>query len=178
MEANPAVNWYKDQATDVYKQTIFSELYGFHLFVEEPIGWLRDYYEFESDELGDAVWLSQRNPHKQEYEIIRVEEKRKLSPSQPVWPFICRFWDDGVSIERHWLSTRASVKDVEKKVTQGGQNFAKGINRFFVDVLINSSANNKIPARNLGLDDLLAQASDELSSKGFTPDRLLYFQRS
>lgn len=172
MEENPKIKWFKEQAVDVFKQTVCSELYGFHLFVRERLPPGKEYYWFESHEKGDAVWLLQRDPGKQEYQILRVEEAKKLSPSQRAAPGVCTFWDS-VRIDRTWLgASDTSVEDIRKKVIEGGQTFAERINQAFVNVLV-ASINSKVLAQNLGLGDTLAQVSDELSEAGFNVDRLL-----
>jgi len=174
MEENPKIKWLKEQAINVFKQSFCSELYGFHLFERERLSPVKEYYWFGSHEKGDAVWLSQRDPSKQEYKTVKVEEAKKLSPSQPAAPSVCTFWHS-VSIDRTWLvATDTSVEDIKKKVIKGGQTFAQRINQAFVDVLMMASVDSKVSAQNMELDDTLAQVSDELSGAGFDVDRLLF----
>ena len=173
MEENPKVKWLKEQAIEVFKQSFLSELYGFHLFIKESLPPRRQYYWFEQHEKGDAVWLLQRDHEKQEYETLRVEEARKLSPSQPAAPGVCTFWHS-VHIDKTWVGAiDISVEDIKKKGGMGGQTFAKRINQAFVDVLL-TSVDSKLSAQDIGLDYTLAQVSDKLSEAGFNADRLLF----
>jgi hypothetical protein len=171
-EKSSAIKWWADQAEDEFRQAVFSELYVLYLFVEEPLD-LAHYYLFKSDDQGDAVWLNQRNEKKQEYELLRVPEARKVSPSQPACPVICKFWHD-ISIDVHQLARTISVKNIEKKMKEGGKTFAQEINRYFVAVLETSSVDNKVPVQNKRLDDVLAEVGDELSGRSFTADRFLF----
>lgn len=173
MEENPAIQWWKEQAADEFRQIVFSELYSLHLFVEEPLSWVKDYYQFDKEDRGDAIWLVQRDPHQQEYKTLRVEEAKKLSPSQPIIAKACSFWGD-VSFDIHWLSTSASVRDLKKKVTREGKELADRINRLSLDVLLAASAESRITAQKSTLDDFLADGSDKLSSRGFSADRFLF----
>lgn len=167
MEENPKVKWWREQAVDVFKRSVFSELYGCHLFTVEPE---KEYYQFQRDEKGDAVYLLQRDSQKQEYMAWRVE----ISPSKPVFPQVCIFWDDSVSIpDNFFVATNYSVRDIERRVIKGGQDFARKVNQEFVKVLM-ASVDIKVSAQNMRLDDILAQVSDRLSEAGFDADRFLF----
>jgi len=173
MEENPKEKWFQEEAVEVFRRSVFSELYGLHLFTEKPLVG-RDYHLFQHDEKGDAVWLLQRDPRQREYEILAVEEPRKLSPGQPVLPRVCKFWDDTVYISSTQLAViNVSVKDIEEKVIKDGQAFAQIINRAFVDVLM-ASVDSKVSALGKRLDDILAEVGDGLSREGFNADRFLF----
>lgn len=171
MEENPKMKWWQEQAVDVFKQSFFSELYSFHLFVTESLI-SKEFYWFEQDEKGDAVWLLQRDSQKQEYKPLRVEEAKKLSIGQRVVPSVCQFWHSAY-IARTWLAAmNTSIKDIEKRLVEGGQTFAQRINQAFVDVLM-ASVDNKVPVQAMRLGDILAQVSDRLQRED-SADRLLF----
>jgi hypothetical protein len=165
MDTKSAVEWWKSQAKDVFEQAVFAELYSYRLFEIED----RRYYSFQSNEIGDSVWLIQLN---QKYKVKRFEEALKLSGQ--VRPVPCTF-SHHVPIPLTWLED-GEIKRIENELRQGGKDFAQKINQAFVDVLM-ASVENEARAQNEELDKLLAQIFDDLVVEGFTAKVFLFPQR-
>lgn len=172
MKDNPRMTWWQEKAADVFKEIVFSEVYGFHLFGKEPLDPGQQYYWFQPDDRGDAVWLVQHDPQKQEYKPSRFDEAKKLA--RVVAPRICTFWHSIYIDATRLVTVGTGIRDIEEEVSKGGQAFARTINQVFVDVLLMAATDNKVPAQSMRLDDALAQVSDGLSRAGFNADRFLF----
>lgn len=160
--------WLEQKGADLFTEAVLYELYSRYLFSEEQLEG-RDFFHIPREERKDIVILSQLGSQ-QEYEPKRIRrtDKRSQSIIKP-----CKFWHD-VCFDEIWIKARDyGIKDIERKVKEGGKQLAERINLEFERVLLASVEETQV-IPSVGLDDALAQISDQLSETGFSADRFLF----
>ena len=66
MDMKSVIEWWNNQAKNIFRAAVVHEFYGLHLFETEE----RDYYHFSPDENGDSVWLVNSRSQDKDYEVI------------------------------------------------------------------------------------------------------------
>lgn len=169
MNAKQISEWWEADSVDSYKNAFIKDFLGDYLFEVED----RIYYQFNSMENGDSVWLIPTRDKETPSEVRLFAEKDKSSviPS-PIGFYDCK------AIPFTWLEDQ-QLDRVKKELIKGGENFANTLNKVFTDVLLASlSENNKFNIANSKLDEKLAGFVDKLAQKGFSPDKCIFSSTS
>lgn len=170
MNISESKNQPENPLVSIFKQALFAELYGYHLFEKET----RDYYLFKPHETGDSAWLIPSQGEDQIYEARRFTDEMKRPPQPYIIPAIWPF-EHYVSFDS--LVFEDGVQDIKIKVREGGSELAQEVNRCFIDVLMTSASDSAIQTQDDELENFLARVADGLISMGFNADRFLFPKR-
>lgn len=154
----------EEQLKNVFWSTLEAEVCGFDLFVPSS----SPFYLFGHHEKGPAVWLVPDRAG--EYKVVRVDEQQKLS-GRSVSGHVVHHYNKRIQDLRH-LDPAHSW---EKWAEGAAREFARKIDRVFVDVLVESSSGqSKTTVQSSGLQVSLARVVDGLRQQGYEPSHVLF----